>query len=309
MQPLSPITKKNNTTLVDTFRSRDIIQLYREQVGIDTAHFFPTSEFNIFRCGDTGYRFYYPEGMDGDGKFYAALQEKLGGDYYHAWKFENQMALDAISPRDRVLDIGCGTGNFLTRAKEKALAVTGLELNQKAVETCRQKGLEVHNEMIQVHAATHEGAYDVVCMFQVLEHIYDVKSFLEAALKVLKKGGCLVIGVPNNEPYFLGYDRYCTLNLPPHHMGLWNKEVFERLSGQFDLALEEVRYDCKGRVLAEAYVRAKYLAGIRSLPGQHSTAEKLKIAGYALYTVPLTLFKKITKGINGSHIAVRFRKK
>lgn len=308
--PVSPITKKNNTSHADTFSAKDIIQLYKDQLEIDVSRFFvDKEEFYLYRDNDTGYRFYYPEGLDGDGKFYEALQNRLGEEYYHAWKFENQLAYDEIKQGDKVLDIGCGIGNFLSRAQEKTKEVYGLELNEKAVNECRKKGLTVFNELIQEHSTNHASFYDVVCMFQVLEHIYDVKDFLEASLKVLKPGGKIIIGVPNSEPYFLGYDKYCTLNLPPHHMGLWNKKVFNELSSLFNLRILRTEYDIKGRVIAEAYLRAKYLAGIKSLPGRHSVKEKLLLSVFGFVTLPLTFIKKITRGLNGSHIAVLFEKK
>jgi len=306
--PLSPVTGKNNTTLTDVFFSRDIIQLYKLQLGIDVSRFFSgTNTFFLYQCNETGYRFYHPEGMVGDGEFYGLLQESLAEDYYHEWKFENQLALDVINPGEKVLDIGCGIGNFLARAKEKAV-VTGLELNEKAIEVCRQRGFNVLNERIETHALQNAGHYDVVCLFQVLEHIYDVKPFLENALKVLKPGGKLVIGVPNNEPYFLGYDKYCTLNLPPHHMGLWNAKVFERTAPLFNLKMLQYRYDVKGSIRTYAYLKAKYLAHVKSPGGKHSKAEKIKMLTWGLLTVPLAIYRKMSMGINGSHIAVVFEK-
>jgi SAM-dependent methyltransferase len=149
----------------------------------------------------------------------------------------------------------------------------------------------------------------VVCSFQVLEHIYDVKSFLEASLHVLKPKGKLIIGVPNNEPYFLGYDKYATLNLPPHHMGLWNKSVFEKVAPLFNLKIIDVQYDGKGRVIAEAYTRAKYFTGIKSIAGKHSVRDKLLLLLTMPITIPLTLAKKLIKNLNASHMAVVFEKK
>ena len=306
--PASPVTNAGTTTLTDTFRSSDVINLYKDQFGIEVAHFFSGETFSIYRCDQTGYRFYHPKGMDGDGAFYATLQQKFGDEYYHDWKFENQLAYDHIKPTDKVLDIGCGVGKFLERARGKAAEVCGLELNEKAVEVCKQKGLSVYNEMIGDHAAKKEGYYDVVCMFQVLEHIYDIKSFLEDSLKALKKGGKLVIGVPNSEPYFKSYDKYCTLNLPPHHMGLWNKEVFDKIASVFNIKILETTYDVKGDIKVESYLRAKYIGNVISPAGLHTTGEKIKMALLGLITVPLSIIKKITKGINGSHIAVVFEK-
>jgi 2-polyprenyl-3-methyl-5-hydroxy-6-metoxy-1,4-benzoquinol methylase len=301
-KPYSPLTGTSDTTLTDTFFCADIIKLYRNQLDIDvTLYFKGINNFYLYQCNQTGYRFYYPKGLDGDGQFYEAIQHRLGEEYYHKWKFENQMALDIIKPADKVLDIGCGIGNFLE--KVKAAEVTGLELNEKAVEVCRQKGLNVVNEMIGDHALHKPLYYDVVCMFQVLEHIYDVKEFLEDSLKVLKTGGRLVIGVPNNEPYFQGYNKYATLNLPPHHMGLWNINVFEKTVGLFNLKIEKFTYDVKGSIRTHAVLRAKYIAKIKSTGGQYSFIEKLKIMALCFITIPGAIFKKITKGINGSLLA------
>lgn len=307
--PISPVTKKNTTELFADFQRADIIELYREQLNIDVTRFFKDQPvFHLYICKETGYKFYYPQGLDGDGKFYEALQNQLGQGYYHKWKFENQLAFDEIQADDKVLDIGCGVGNFLTKASEKTKDVYGLELNEKAVNVCLGKGLKVYRELIQEHAIKNEGFYDVVCMFQVLEHIYDVKEFMDASLKVLKKGGKLIIGVPNNEPYFLGYDKYCTLNLPPHHIGLWNKKVFEKFSTLFNLMILKIEYDTKGRIFTEAYLRAKYFAGVKSLAGKHTLMEKIKLGTLAFITLPATILKKTTKGLNGSHIALVFQK-
>ncbi len=307
--PLSPITQKSSTVKTDTYSNTDITALYQQQLGMDVSKFLPgDGNFSLYQCTDTGYRFYYPKGMDGDGNFYAALQQKLADGYYHDWKFEYQLAYDTVKAGDKVLDIGCGVGNFLSRAADKAGEVCGLELNADAAAAGRKKGLIIYDELIGDHAAKKEGYYDVVCMFQVLEHIYDIKTFLDDSIKALKKGGKLVIGVPNNEPYFLGYDKYCTLNLPPHHMGLWNRKVFERLAPLFNLSIDKVIYDVKGNVKTHAYLHAKYLLNIKSIGGQHSAIEKAKMMAMGCVTLPIAISKKITNQINGSHIAVVFTK-
>ena len=307
--PLSPVTGENNTTLTDIFFSKDIIKLYETQLGMDvSANFSGVDTFSMHQCNVTGYRFYDPAQMAGDGAFYASLQQKLGDHYYHDWKFENQLAYDAMNPGDKVLDIGCGIGKFLLKAKEKAGEVAGLELNEKAVEIATQQGLRVLNQRIEAHAENKKGYYDMVCMFQVLEHIYDVKTFLENAGEVLKKGGKLVIGVPNNEPWFQGYDKYCTLNLPPHHMGLWNRSVFEKTAPLFNLQIKKVLYDVKGSSLTYAYLRAKYLAHVKTPAGSHTNLEKIKMLLYGAITVPAAIVKKIARGIHGSHIAIVFEK-
>ena len=96
--------------------------------------------------------------------------------------------------------------------------------------------------------------------------------------------------------------------MPPHHMGLWNRKVFENLATLLNLKIKAVEYDVKGRIAAWAYLKAKYMCNIISPPGQHSTSEKIKINLMLLITMPLAVIKKLTSGINGAHIAVVFEK-
>ena len=309
MTPKSPITGNNNTSLSATYKAKDIIEMYRRQTGIDVSRFFgKTKEIFLYRCNDSGYRFYYPKGIDGDGIFYEELQAKFANDYYHDWKFENQVAFEAIKPGDKILDIGCGEGKFLQKALEQSKSVYGIELNAKAAGVAVSKGLDVCAETIEVHAINHIGYYDMVCLFQVLEHIFDVRAFIESALTVLKKGGKLVIGVPNNEPYFNGYDKYCTLNLPPHHMGMWNISVFRKIATLFDIRILKVQYEKGGGVFPRAYLHAKYMNGIKSLPGSHTLFEKIRIGLAAILTLPLSILSRATQSSHGAHMAVIFQK-
>jgi hypothetical protein len=64
-----------------------------------------------------------------------------------------------------------------------------------------------------------------------------VNSFILSCLKILKPGGKIVIGVPNNNPYIHKYDVYHTLNLPPHHMGLWDKNSLTHLQNFYPMKL------------------------------------------------------------------------
>jgi SAM-dependent methyltransferase len=85
--------------------------------------------------------------------------------------------------------------------------------------------------------------YDRVCFYQVLEHIFDVNSFIKAALNLLNKGGYLIISVPNNSSVFFRKKNNVYLNMPPHHMGLWSKSSLIHLSKIFPLYMEEINYE------------------------------------------------------------------
>lgn len=67
--------------------------------------------------------------------------------------------------------------------------------------------LEYFESLYRIFVKENESQFDVVTFFQVLEHIADVHSFLTSALLTLKTGGKVILAVPNNEPYYLKYDR------------------------------------------------------------------------------------------------------
>ncbi len=238
----SPVTLSNNTELVETVPVQLIKDGYKQLLDIDVSPWFTgLTEISIYRCNDTGFRFYHPETIFGDAGFYAELQKK--NFYYNQWIWEHETALQNIATGSRLLEVGCGTGSFIEKLSSKGFNCTGIELNSAAAEVCRQKGLTVHNELLETHINSHSGLYDVVCAFQVLEHVYDVRSFINCCLQCLKPGGKLIFAVPNNNPWYYRYDKYHIMNLPPHHSGLWNKEAFLRLPAFFPFKTEKILFE------------------------------------------------------------------
>lgn len=241
MNVKSPVTYSFNTSLVETFKVAAINQQYLQEVNVNTERFFKgLTTIELYNCNDTGYRFYYPDEIWGDGRFYEDLQ-KNNSWYYAKDRWEHRKGIERINTGDKVLEIGCGDGVFLELLKKKGIKnAEAIELNESAVAALKKAGYDIYNETIETFAPKHKEQYDVVCFFQVLEHIHDIKSFLTSALQTLKKGGRVIIAVPHNNPYLLRYDINHTLNLPPHHAGLWNQQAFENLQKFFPISLSHL---------------------------------------------------------------------
>lgn len=243
MKVKSPLTNSTNVFLEKEIESKYILDGYQNQdwINVDVKKYFNDLEYiKVYRCEETGYRFYYPFNIAGDEKFYRTLQNYPW--YYVDWKWEYDVASKMINSKDVLLEVGCARGAFIEKMKQRGAICTGIELNKDAIEVARAKELDIRYETIEEHAESNAEKYDVVCFFQVLEHIVNVKDFLQASVKVLKPGGKLIIGVPNNDAY-IKYAKNLVTNMPPHHMGLWNKKSLRSIQTLFPLKLKSFYFE------------------------------------------------------------------
>jgi 2-polyprenyl-3-methyl-5-hydroxy-6-metoxy-1,4-benzoquinol methylase len=227
--------------MIEKISTSQIIYNYLKHYKIDVTKYFNNNKtIYVFECLNSGYRFFYPLSIFGDSEFYAKMQNFDW--YYMPWKWEHQQASLLIKSEMSVLEIGCAEGEFLQKIhKNTGCKCTGIELNHYAAEIARSKGIEIFTETIEEFAKRGEGFYDYICSFQVLEHISNVFSFLEAQVRLLKKGGLLTISVPNNSSFISKSINY--LNMPPHHMGLWNLNSLSNLTKIFPLDILAIDYE------------------------------------------------------------------
>lgn len=310
--PKSPITNNSKVRIVDEFLTKDIIELYQLQENINVAKYFEHGDtVHLLECMDTGYRFYYPFETIGDEDFYRKLQaeqERRGLEYDQDRVDDHRIALEQIQADDEVLEIGCNTGKFLKTVAKKTQNTLGLEFNLLAAERARQNGFNVIGESIEIHSERNIARYDIVCAFQVLEHITNISSFLNASLKALKPRGKLIFSVPNNEPFFQRFNKYEVLNLPPHHVGLWNLKAFQKLCNFYDIQLSIYKRTSPSSLLADVYLRSKLMAQVKSLPRRHSVVEKLKIAVAAPFALLRSSMDYFGNSPNRAYISVVFEK-
>jgi SAM-dependent methyltransferase/glycosyltransferase involved in cell wall biosynthesis len=109
--------------------------------------------------------------------------------------------LELLGDREPVLDVGCGRGEFLDLLRERGLDYTGVDVDPKMVERCRERGHErVHRGDANSHLESlDDGSLGVVFSAQVVEHMsYDqLVRFLELSLRKLQPGGLLIAETVN----------------------------------------------------------------------------------------------------------------
>jgi SAM-dependent methyltransferase len=181
---------------------------------------------------------------------------------------------DALAPRSgRLLDIGCGTGNFLAAACDAGYEVTGIELDRNAARFAKERlGLQrVLPLTISEFAEQHvDQRFDVVTFFEVLEHQAAPLDFLENVKACLRPGGVIALSVPNRERWLTGPD---VLDYPPNHFLRWNVDTLKNCLRAQGFEVLSVREQPAGLSHTAQMINMALRTGIsQAAPGEASTS-------------------------------------
>jgi len=175
----------------------------------------------------------------------------------------------------RLLDVGCGSGEFLGRMKALGWRVEGLEPDPEAARVASETwGVEVHAGTVE-KARLAEGAYDAITLSHVLEHVPDPVAVLRCCGRLLKEDGRLVLTTPNRES--LGARRFGAdwrgWEVPRHLHVFTTRSLFEcaRRAGLQVLALRTT-----ARATVFMWLASKALARSGLLPGGRLSAAPLR---------------------------------
>lgn len=268
----SPLTGEASE-LIELINIEKIISSYNEIYGVDISELCEGyTSIGLYDCSASGLKFFHPM-ITGDDKFYETFQKFPW--YYQDEKHEWQFAKE-YTKNKTVVEIGCGEGKFEGFAE--ASEYVGLELNGNAVKVATEKGLDVRNELSSAHLKENSGCYDIVCSFQVLEHVEDINSFVSDAVNLCRSGGNIIFSVPNDDG-FVGLASNNYLNMPPHHVTRWTKRALVYLSNKFEVELLNIHEDKFDNIHRDWYARTLGNVVMRSLLG--SKSPPLITAGFA----------------------------
>jgi 2-polyprenyl-3-methyl-5-hydroxy-6-metoxy-1,4-benzoquinol methylase len=176
----------------------------------------------------------------------------------------------------------------------------------KSAEIARRQKINVINEDFIKFAGKNDNKpkFDVICMFQLLEHLSTPGPFLSKAVNLLKNDGYLIISVPSNDS-ILGRSFNHTLNLPPHHQTRWTDKCLTNLASLFNLRLVKIYHEPVNKLHQVTYLRENILKYL--YPNEFERAINsnfiFQILFYSFHLVSLFyvhVFKPKIKGVGQS---------
>ncbi len=148
-----------------------------------------------------------------------------------------------------LLDVGCSTGLFLDQARTAGFDVSGVEFSKESAAFARYHfGLSVQDGSVQ-DVAGKEASFDIITMFDVIEHVPDPSADLAAICKLLKPGGLFLVSTPNIDGLFpkLSYSLANMLDYwphpePPHHLYQFSCDSMARMLLKSGFTVEDVHH-------------------------------------------------------------------
>lgn len=198
--------------------------------------------FDIFRCEQCGFQFVWPvpdektlfdfyqraDYLSSEGTFGYADYEAKRDFFLGLFRGYLKVLRNYMVP-GRLLDVGCGNGDFMMLANDAGWEVYGVEICRSSREQAERKFKERIFPSLQDLGERHD-FFDLITMWEFIEHLPDPDQVLDTSLSLLRRGGLLALTTPN------------TLNLtalrrpglwpefkPPEHLQFFDFETLEQL--------------------------------------------------------------------------------
>ena len=200
------------------------------------------NEYKIWRCPECELAFADPRKNPGN-EWYEEqdlynIPSHFRGKDLLGWHHK-QFLLRCPEPKGRLLDIGCGTGIFLTEVQRRGFEVAGVDFNVDSIKKAKNVyGLtDVHAQSFEDFSKGRERSFQVITFFEVLEHQEEPEVFIQHVTRLLSPGGTICLSVPNDErtPRFFIEGDY-----PPHHFTRWRKSTLTKFLNRHGFDVERI---------------------------------------------------------------------
>jgi len=261
--------------------------------------------YDIVRCKNCGFVYVNPRPPEKmlkaiySDNYYSSDNCRLGYDVYVEDKecltktFRRKM--DTLlrirkGAKGRILDVGAAAGFFLKIAKEDGWDCSGVEINDKAAAYARENlGLDVRTGILE-EAGFPSEHFDVVTLWDVLEHLHHPMESLKEINRILKKGGLLVVHTPNVESVVVKtFGVKMGTFRPLEHLFYFSPITLKKALAAANFRMEHLFYFQGGRICSVEFLLKRlkaYLKKERLMGGLLKFAEKRGLSKLNFYVDP-----------------------
>lgn len=134
---------------------------------------------------------------------------------YTLW-YKFRLIKKLAKPGSRLLDYGCGVGQFMQYMESNKYQVRGVEPSEVGLSKAMSKQLSVYRNLASVKEA--EAKFEVITLWHVLEHVHELNVTIKQLKKLLSKSGYLVVAVPNTKSWDAQHykEHWAAYDVPRH---------------------------------------------------------------------------------------------
>ena len=212
-----------------------------------------------------------PEGTLPSERDVKRYHERIGNNLNQAASLLGQPSSELT-----LLDIGCSSGALLHVASDLGFNVAGVEPAKQAASTAKEAGFDVYNGLL--HEAEYpDNSFDIITLYEVIEHLPDPLDLVREAHRILKPGGLFLVGTGNADSWTvtaLGPKwEYFSINSHGGHISFFTPASFRLMAEKTDFLIEDIQ--AKRVCLAErssepaiTYRLKKLFAELMALPAR-----------------------------------------
>jgi 2-polyprenyl-3-methyl-5-hydroxy-6-metoxy-1,4-benzoquinol methylase len=181
------------------------------------------------------------------------------------------------APREiRILDVGCSRGQFVQAAAALGFDAEGVEPAPRIAAAARASGLKIHQGLLEEQRFAG-GSFDVLTLFEVIEHLREPRRLLEECRRVLGPGGVLVVSTGNTASWTAAAMKsrwdYFHIAKDAGHVSFFNPASLRRLASNCGFAVERidtsrVKFHEKADTNRGLYTASKLAAELLNLPAR-----------------------------------------